>query len=318
MRVVFFMFVSMLWCGACASSERVDESRLPEDFTFRWRFPTQMAVTETVSGPGGDTVIAYTAEVVREGDHLRLRHLDGEVHRVGDIDVDFEAEPTEASRALGITERQRNQARTAVALADVTDAVISREGRVLKCEASPAMRARASSYFEAQPKATRVAYEIQMREAADVAVAKQTCVERWQAWVSAWIGFEALPGMDDQWFADTDVPVGEDPKIQVFDVHVGWLKKGGVRVTRRQEIDGAALDDERPLLATELTAELKSPIVADRVTIASATWLGTADIDPKTLRPRKIEWLKTLRYALDGMQDQRVVRRTWTFTYSAK
>ena len=268
MRVVFFMFVSMLWCGACASSERVDESRLPEDFTFRWRFPTQMAVTETVSGPGGDTVIAYTAEVVREGDHLRLRHLDGEVHRVGDIDVDFEAEPTEASRALGITERQRNQARTAVALADLTDAVISREGRVLKCEASPAMRARASSYFEAQPKATRVAYEIQMREAADVAVAKQTCVERWQAWVSAWIGFEALPGMDDQWFADTDVPVGEDPKIQVFDVHVGWLKKGGVRVTRRQEIDGAALDDERPLLATELTARAASPRSATRTSCA--------------------------------------------------
>jgi len=288
--------------SGCGSAERVDESKLPEDFAFRWRVPSRLAITETLLTPAGPTVLAYTAELVREGDNLRFRHLDGEVRRIGDVMVDYE-------------DRQRTLVRTAYALADLTDALISPGGRVLSCVASPALRERMSSYFEALPRAQRAAYEIQVRDAADAAVAKATCIDRWQSWVTAWIGFEALPGIDDQWTADTDVPVGEEPKIKVFDVHVGWLKKGGVRVTRRQEIDGEALTDELTPLASELTVDTKSPIVADRLAIQSATWLATADIDPKTLRPRKIDWVRTLRYALDGMADQRVTRRTWTFEF---
>lgn len=290
---------------ACGSADRVDESKLPEDFVFRWRVPSRLAVTETVNAPGGSTVLAYTAELVREGDHLRLRHLDGEVRRLGDIVVDFD-------------DRQRSQVRTAYALADLTDMIIAPDGRVLSCVGSPALRQKASSYFEALPRGQRAAYEIQVRDAADAAVAKATCIDRWQSWVTAWIGFEALPGIDDQWNGDSDVPMGEEPKIKVFDEHVGWLKKGGVRVTRRQEIDGAVLADEQAPLAAELTVEQKSPIVADRLTMQSATWLATADIDPKTLRPRKIEWVRTLRYALDGMSDTRVTKRTWTFEFFKK
>lgn len=293
--------LAMLACGSTGA--HVDEKKLPEDFTFRWRVPSQVAITEKVESPSLVTELAYTAELVREGDHLRLSHLNGEVRRVGDIVVDYD-------------DRQRSQVRTAYALADLTDATISAEGRVLSCVASPALRARASSYFEDLPRAQRAAYEVQVRDAAEAALAAATCIDRWQSWVSAWIGFEALPGMDDRWNADSEVPVGEEPKIQVFDKHVGWLKKGGVRVTRRQEIDGAALAEELVPLASELTAELKSPIVADRLTMQSATWMATADIDPKTLRPRKIEWVKTLRYALDGMSDQRVTRRTWTFEFA--
>lgn len=290
-------------CGG--DDDRPDERRLPEDFTFRWHVPTRVAVTETTNAPLGSTVLAYTAELVREDDHLRLRMLDGEVRRVGDVVVDYE-------------ERAKKQVRTAYALADVNDALIGPDGKVLGCVNSPALRARASSYFLALPKATRNAYEIQVRDAAEDALARATCVERWQSWVSAWIGFEAIPGLPDQWIADSDVPVGEEPKIRVTDEHVGWLKRGGVRVTRRQEIDGAALTADLAPLAAELTKERKTPIVADRLTIASATWLATADIDPKTLRPSKVEWVKTLRYALDGMADTRVTRRTWTFTYLEK
>jgi len=305
LTLVFLGGIAVGGPGCGSTSGRVDEKMLPEDFTFRWRVPSQLAITETVDAPSGAIVLAYTAELVREGDHLRLRHLDGEVRRLGDVVVDFD-------------DRQRSQVRTAYALADLTDAIISPEGRVLSCVASPALRARASSYFEALPRGQRAAYEIQVRDAADAALAKATCIDRWQSWVSAWIGFEALPGIDDQWNADSDVPMGEDPKILVFDKHVGWLKKGGVRVTRRQEIDGSVLGDELAPLAAELTVETKSPIVADRLLMQSATWLATADIDSKTLRPRKIDWVKTVRYALDGMSDERVTRRTWTFEFFKK
>jgi|GEM_PF-4992789 len=292
-----------LACGT--TGDRVDESKLPQDFVFRWQLPSRFAVTETINAPGGSTVLAYTAELVREGDHLKLRHLDGEVRRLGDIVVDFD-------------DRARSQVRTAYALADLTDMIITPDGRVSSCVGSPALRQRASSYFDALARGQQAAYEIQVRDAADAAVAKATCIDRWQSWVSAWIGFEALPGIDDQWSGDSDVPMGEEPKIKVFDEHVGWLKKGGVRVTRRQEIDGAALTDELAPLASELTVEQKSPIVADRLTMQSATWLATADIDPRTLRPRRIEWVKTLRFALDGMSDTRTTKRTWTFEFYKK
>ena len=88
-----------------------------------------------------------------------------------------------------------------------------------------------------------------------------------------------------------------------------------MRVTRRQEIDGSALDDERVPLAAELTAELKDPIVSDRVVIQSATWYAIADLDPRTLRPMRIDWTRTLRFSLDGMARERVMRRQWTFTF---
>lgn len=297
------VLVALAACGG--DDDRPDERRLPEDFSFRWHVPTRLVVTETTNAPLGSTVIAYTAELVREDDHYRLRHLDGEVRRLGDVLVDFD-------------DRARKQVRTAYALADVNDALIGLDGKVLGCVNSPALRARASSYFLALPKATRNAYEIQVRDAAQDALIKSTCVERWQSWVSAWIGFEAIPGLPDQWNADTDVPVGEEPKIRVTDEHVGRLKKGGVRVTRRQEIDGSALGAELAPLAAELTKERKTPIVADRLAIVSATWLATADTDARTLRPSKVVWVKTLRYALDGMEDTRVTRRTWTFSYLEK
>jgi hypothetical protein len=224
--------ISVLLLAACGSGpERVDESKLPEDFTFRWRVPTRVAITETTHSPTGPIVLAYSAALVREGDHLRFKHLDGEVRRLGDVVVDFE-------------DRQRDQIRTAYALADLTDMLIASDGRVLGCVGSPSLRERASSYFAALPKATRNAYEIQVRDAADEAIGKKTCVERWQSWVTAWIGFEAIPGLPDHWNADVDVPMGEEPKIKVFDEHIGWLKKGGVRVTRRQEIDGSQLGEE--------------------------------------------------------------------------
>lgn len=291
--------------AACASSdERIDERRYPEDFTFRWQVPTRLTVQEENELPAGTIIISYDAELVRdgEGEQLRFRHVDGEVERVGDLVVDYD-------------NRLDDQVRTAHALGDLTDMIIAPDGQVVGCVGSPRLRRRASSYLVTLEKVRRVAYEVQIRDAAEAAVERATCVERWQSWVSAWIGFEALPGLPDQWTGDREVPVGEEPRIKVFDEHVGWLKQGGVRIKRRQEIAGAALQGELAALAKALTDERKTPIVADRLTIQAATWLATADIDPRTLRPMRIEWIKTLRYALDGFSDQRVTRRKWTFTY---
>lgn len=279
-----------------------DVSRLPEDFTFRWRVPSRLSVVEVTTTPRGTTELAFAAELVREDGTLVLRHLDGEVRRLNDLEVGFE-------------DRARLQAATAHALVDLTDAEIDGEGQVVRCLPSPALRERASRLVEAEPKAQRNAYEIQIRDAAAAALEASTCVPRWQSWVSAWIGFEALPGMPDEWHADAELGPGEEPEIRVTDTHLGDLPKGGVRVTRRQEIDARALEDERVPLAAALTAERKSPIVSDRIAMQSATWLAIADLDPRTLRPARIEWTRTLRFSLDGMTEERVTRRQWTFTW---
>lgn len=288
--------------GAQRRSDRNDEARLPEDFTFRWRVPSTVAVVEITTTPRGTTELAYSAELVRHDDHLVLRHLDGEVRRLHDVVVGFD-------------DRPRQLAATAHGLVDLTDAEIDADGQVIRCLPSPALRERASRLVEAQPKAQRTAYEIQLRDAATAALEASTCIPRWQSWVSAWIGFEALPGMPDEWHADRELGPGEEPKIRVTDTHLGDLPRGGVRVTRRQEIDGRALTGELAPLAAELTAERKSPIVSDRIVIQSATWLAIADLDPRTLRPTRIEWTRTLRLSLDGMNEERVTRRQWTFTF---
>jgi len=289
--------------GACATSPRsVDEARLPEDFGFRWRVPSRIEVSEITTTPSTTIVLAYQAELVREDDHLRLRHLDAEVRRAGDL-------------VVGYDDRQSALVATAHRLVDLTDALIAPDGRVLGCVPSPALQMRASGHVQGLPKEQRAAYEIQIRDAATAALLASTCIERWQSWVSAWVGFEALPGMPDHWHADLDVPIGEEPKINVIDEHQGDLPQGGVRVTRRQEIDGAALTDELAPLASALTAERKTPIVADRLSIASATYTAQADLDPKTLRPSRIEWRKVLRFALDGMSEERVTHREWTFKF---
>jgi hypothetical protein len=296
---------ALLVTSGCPSSDaRVDERRYPEDYTFRWQVPTRVRVSEENHLPSGPVILEYQAELVRDGDgeQLRFRHLDGEVKQVGELVVDYD-------------DRLGDQVKTAHALGDLSDMIIARDGRVIGCVGSPRLRRRASSYLVTLDKVRRVAYEVQIRDAAEAAVERATCVERWQSWVSAWSGFEALPGLPDHWHADRDVPVGEEPKIKVVDEHVGWLKQGGVRITRRQVAAGAALGAELVPLAKALSDERKTPIVADRLTIQAATWLATADIDPRTLKPKKVEWTKTLRYALDGMADQRVTRRVWRFVY---
>lgn len=303
MRGLVPVLLLLTACGTAPGPRRaLDESRLPEDFTFRWRVPSTVSVVEVTTTPRGATELAYTVELAREDGRLVLRHRDGEVRRLNDLTVGFE-------------DRQRLLAKTAYALADLTDAELALDGQVTRCLPSPALRERASELVEPQSKDQRLAYEMQIRDTAARALEAATCVARWQSWVSAWIGFEALPGMPDSWHADTDLGPGEEPKIKVTDDHLGDLPKGGVRVTRRQEIDGSALDDERVPLAAELTAELKDPIVSDRIVIQSATWFATADLDPRTLRPMRIDWTRTLRFSLDGMARERVTRRQWTFTF---
>ena len=64
----------------------------------------------------------------------------------------------------------------------------------------------------------------------------------------------------------------------------------------------------------KLVAIVSAPIVSDRIAIQSATWFAIADLDPRTLRPMRIDWTRTLRFSLDGMARERVTRRQWTFT----
>lgn len=290
--------------GACGSTPHAGEGGREGGLAFGWSLPARANVVERVEAPGGAVELAYTIELVREGDGYRLRHSAAEVKEADGI-------------VVGYDERKKAQARTAYRVMDLTDMELDQDLQVTRCVESPILRAYVSTLVDALEKGPRAAYEIQFREASEAALKDQSCIARWQSWVLAWVGFVARPGTPDRWSPEGESAIGEEPKIRVVDTHEGESPQGAglVRLTRHQEIDAEVLSGDVTELAADLSKDLKAPVEAARVTIDGATHEGMADLDERTLAPRRVEWTSEIRYALDGLSKVRVTRKTWSFRF---
>lgn len=295
---------AMVGLGACGSTPRGGAGEREGGLAFGWSLPARANVVERVELPGGAVELAYALELVREGDGYRLRHTSAEVKEADGI-------------VVGYDDRKKAQARTAYRVMDLTDIELDQDLQVTRCVESPILRAYVSTLVDALEKGPRAAYEIQFREASEAAVAAQGCIARWQSWVLAWVGFVAKPGTPDRWSPEGESAIGEEPKIRVVDTHEGESPEGPglVRLTRHQEIDAEVLTGDVSELAADLSKDLGAPVAATRVTIDGATHEGLADLDERTLEPRRVAWTSEIRYALDGLSKVRVTRKSWTFRF---
>jgi hypothetical protein len=299
------LIAALIAATGCASAPPATDP-----YRFAWPPTSRVRITERVSSDVREGVAAHTlelvyvAELAPDPEGARLRLLEGRVTRDGRPFA--ELDPVPQGLALG---------RSAYRLADLTDVVIAPDGRALRCVESPRILALALAMTTAFPdKGPRRALELQVREAHSTALAAARCIDRWSAWVGAWVDFEARPGTPDVWTSG-EVEVGEEAPIRVRDTHEGSARGGLAHLHRIQEVDPSAIPDAEARiaeLARALSVELGAEVSPSRLALLGLVHEGTVDLAPQTLLPAAARWTETLTYTRDGMEQTRRTERRWT------
>jgi hypothetical protein len=301
------MLLLVTFAAACASGPR--GASLSSPYRFGWPDASTIRVTERVLRDGDLLHLTYRARLESAPEGYRLRILDGRVEQDGKRRL-TDLDATRQSLELG---------RTAPFLADLTDTLIDRDGRALGCIESDTLLSHAIAMTTAYEKGARTALELAVRDAHRASTAASHCIDRWSAWVGAWVDFEARPGTPDAW-ASGNIDIGETAPIRVYDTHEGTSPSSPNQVVlrREQEVDASAisrLDDLIRTLTERLSRASGTDISADRIILERATYEGEVDINPRGLRPTSTTWVETLSYTLDGFSRTARTERTWTLRF---
>ncbi len=304
---LLILLTLLTWASACASAPRGESTATP--YRFGWPEGSTVRVSERILRDGHLLHLTYRARLESASEGHRLRILDGRVEQDGKRRL-VELDLTRQSLELG---------RTAPLLADLTDILIDHDGRALGCTASDTLLPHAIAMTTAYDKGARTALELAVRDAHKASIAASHCIDRWSAWVGAWVDFEARPGTPDAWTSG-NVEIGETAPIRVYDTHDGTSPTSPNRVTlrREQEVDASAIaqpNDLAKTLAEKLSRESGTDIAVDRIILESTSYEGEVDTNPRGLRPASTTWVETLSYTFDGFSRTSRTERQWTFRF---